>query len=350
MVYSIKEINEAGEVLKDNNSSNEKIDFALGVLDSWRSEHAYPLHIFQMNLKRTIIKKDSSALISQRLKRASSIIKKLKRSYGGKDPSLRLSQIQDIAGCRAVVKNMKVAREFFEYYQKNRNSKHKLVKFNDYITNPKIDGYRSFHLVFEYNTDTGKRDFNGRRIEMQIRTRLQHCWATAVETVDFFTRQSLKLNDGKPDWVEFFKLVSSAFAIKENCSIVNGTPLDKKELFGLIKQKEKEIGVIASMKKWSDAIRDMNVQWIKNTNAKFFLLELDIGKEDIFVQTFTEKQEKDATKEYAFLEKKYNGQKDYDVVLVGMDEVKNLRKAYPNYFVDTTEFIREIEEILSFCR
>jgi ppGpp synthetase/RelA/SpoT-type nucleotidyltranferase len=347
MEYSLKEINEAGEILKNEDSLNDKVNFALDVLDSWRSEHAYPLHIFQMNLKRTIVKKDSSTLISQRLKRASSIIKKLKRSYDGKNPSLRLSQIQDIAGCRAVVKNMKIAREFFEYYKKNRNSKHKLVKFNDYITNPKVDGYRSFHLVFEYNTDTNKGDFNGRKIEIQIRTRLQHCWATAVETVDFFTRQSLKLNEGKPEWAEFFRLVSSAFAIKENCSIVNGTPSDKKELYRLIKQKEKELDVITSMKRWSDAIRDMNVQWIKNTGAKFFLLELDIGKEDIFVQTFTEKQEKDATKEYAFLEKKYNGQKDYDVVLVGMDEVKNLRKAYPNYFVDTTDFIKEIEEILN---
>lgn len=348
MGYSLKEINEAGEILKNENSSNEKIGLALDVLDSWRSEHAYPLHIFQMNLKRTILKKDSSALISQRLKRASSIIKKLKRSYGGKEPSLRLSQIQDIAGCRAVVKNMKLAREFFEYYQKNRNSKHKLVKFNDYITNPKVDGYRSFHLVFEYNTDTGKKNFNGRKIEMQIRTRLQHCWATAVETVDFFTRQSLKLNEGKPEWVEFFKLVSSAFAIKENGSIVNGTTSNKEELYHLIRQKEKELGVIVSMNKWGDAIRDMNTQWAKNTNAKLFLLELDIGKEDIFVQTFTEKQEKEATREYALLEKKYNGQKDYDVVLVGIDEVKNLRKAYPNYFVDTTDFIKEIEEILNY--
>ena len=55
-------------------------------------------------------------------------------------------------------------------------------------------------------------EFNGLRVEVQIRSKLQHFWATAIETVDFFTRQAIKSSEGHPDWVDFFKLVSSAFA------------------------------------------------------------------------------------------------------------------------------------------
>ncbi|TON38231.1 (p)ppGpp synthetase, partial [Vibrio parahaemolyticus] len=41
---------------------------------------------------------------------------------------------------------------------------------------------------------------------------IQHSWATAVEIVDLFTNQSLKSNDGKKEWLEFFKLVSNEFS------------------------------------------------------------------------------------------------------------------------------------------
>lgn len=344
--YSVKEINLAGEVLKDENSSLERVNDAMGILDEFRSSHAYPLHIFQVNLKNNSLRKDKTALVSQRLKRASSIIKKLNRVYRV-GSAIRLSQIQDIAGCRVVVKNYATSRELFEFYLKGRNLKHKFVKSNDYVTYPKEDGYRSFHIVYEYKSDKGKTNYNGLKVEIQIRTKLQHLWATAVETVDFFTRQSLKLDNGNPEWAEFFKLVSSAFAIKENCPTVSGTPLDRKELYFGIKEKEKELGVIDKLTGWNNALRLIDEKQLKNDKARFFLLELDISREDLFIQTFESKQENLATKEYSNLEKKYSGKKDYDIVLVGVDAAKDLKKAYPNYFVDTTDFVRELKEILA---
>ncbi len=343
--YSSKEINKAGEILRNENSSKEEIDNALVVLDNFRDSHSYPLHIFQMNLKNNSLRRDKNALVSQRLKRVSSIIKKLNRVYSN-NSSIRLFQIQDIAGCRTVVRNYSLAKELFEFYIKGRNLKHKFVKLNDYITYPKDDGYRSFHIVYEFQSDKGKKDFNGRRIEIQIRTRLQHLWATAVETVDFFTRQHLKLNEGNSDWEEFFRLVSSAFAIKENCPTVSKTPTNKKELYSKIKQKEKELDVINKLTKWEDALRLIDKKQLKNKTAKFFLLELDIKREDLFIQTFDAKQEELATKEYSKLEKKYKDQKDYDIVLVGVDAAKDLKKAYPNYFIDTKDFVKELREIL----
>jgi len=40
-------------------------------------------------------------------------------------------------------------------------------------------------------------------IEIQIRSKLQHIWATAVETVGFFTGQAIKSNEGEKEWNDF---------------------------------------------------------------------------------------------------------------------------------------------------
>ncbi len=39
---------------------------------------------------------------------------------------------------------------------------------------------------------------------MQIRTAVQHSWATAVEVVGAFTAQSLKSSQGNEKWLDFF--------------------------------------------------------------------------------------------------------------------------------------------------
>ncbi len=218
----------------------------------------------------------------------------------------------------------------------------------DYITHPKKDGYRSLHIIYEYKSDKGKTEYNNLRVEVQIRSKLQHLWATAVETVDFFTRQAIKFNEGRPDWTDFFKLVSSAFAIIEKCPAIENTPSDKKELYSEIKKKEKELSVMNRMSGWTSAMKffDEQVKSKMKGRAKFFLLELDILGEKLSVKSYTKRKEDEAIKDYSELEKRHKGRTDYDVVLVGADTTKDLEKAYPNYFVDTREFILELRKIL----
>ena len=348
MKYTKNEVNKAGAILKNNSSSEEEMNKATDVLNNWRAIHSYPLHIFQMTLKNVSKKCDKGSLIAQRLKRATSIVNKLNRKYGEHNPSMELSQMQDVAGCRAIVKNVEIAKKIYTDYYLGGNLKHKRVGKKDYISSPKKDGYRSLHLVYEYKSDKGKDDYNGLRVEVQIRSKLQHLWATAVETVDFFTRQAIKFSEGRPDWTDFFKLVSSAFAIIENCPTIENTPLDRKELYFQIKKKEKELGVIHRMTGWTSAMKYFNEQ-VKNkikSDAKFFLLELDILGEKLSIKSYTKKQEEDAIKDYSELEKRHKGRTDYDVVLVGAETTRDLEKAYLNYFVDTREFILELKKII----
>ena len=48
--YTRKQINEAGIIVRDSSIQGIKREEALKVLDNWRSAHAYPMHVFYINL------------------------------------------------------------------------------------------------------------------------------------------------------------------------------------------------------------------------------------------------------------------------------------------------------------
>ena len=347
--YTKLEINNSGKVLIKKTSSDEEKIQALEILDNWRAAHSYPMHIFQMRLKNKSQNVDNNYLTAQRLKRVPAILFKLKRSYDGHKPSMKLYQMQDIGGCRAILSNISKARKLFEDYYLKGDLKHKRVKTNDYITKPKKDGYRSIHVVYEYKSDKNKKEFNGLLVEVQIRSKLQHLWATANEIIELFTGQAIKTTDEQNEWKDFLKLVSSAFAKMENCPHVEGTPPDEKELYAEIKKKETELNVIKIMTGWTTAIEVFKKTYKPlKTKAKpnFFLLELDIAGDKLNIMSYTKQHEGKAIEDYAKAEKRIEGKKGYDVVLVGVENMADLEKAYPNYFVDTKDFLNYLEKII----
>lgn len=346
--HSKSKIDLAGDILIDESSSPEKKEKYLEILDNWRAIHRYPMHIFKKRLKRVSEKIDKEALAVQRLKRLPSIIEKLQRRYYGNKPTMKLSQMQDIAGCRVVMPNVEFARKLYKEGYIRGDLKHKKVNEKDYITNPKDDGYRSIHLIYKYKSDKErKKDYNGLLVEVQIRSKLQHLWATAIETVDFFTRQAIKSNEGQKEWMNFFRLVSSAFAIMENTPLVPNTPSNEKDLYSQIKEKEKELQVIKVMRGWTRAVKVFEEAVKTRHNLQFFLLELDITGEKLNITGYTKSQEEKAILDYAKAEKRNHGKKEYDVVLVGADTSNELKKAYPNYFVDTGEFLLYLQKIIN---
>ncbi len=345
--YSKAEVNRAGDTLIDSTSSSEQTDKALEVLDNWRASHSYPMHVFKIRLKAKALTVDLKALTVQRLKRVPAIIKKLQRRYGGKEPTMTLSQMQDIGGCRAVVSNVRMAKDLCDFHYIKGDLKHNLVRVKDYIKDPKNDGYRSIHLIYRYVSDKGKKEYNDLLVEIQIRSKLQHLWATAIETVGFFTRQALKSNEGEQEWMDFFRLVSSAFARMEGCPSIPNTPTDEKELYLEIKKKEAELNVIQKMKGWMEAIKVFEQQVKQTPKLQYFLLELDIAGGKLNITAYREDDGEKAIIDYSKSEKRNMGNKEYDVVLVGADASTDLKKAYPNYFLDCEEFLKNLKKIVS---
>jgi len=346
--YSKTQVDWAGKILTSDLPNEQDASKAFEILDNWRASHSYPMHIFKKRLKWTSEKIDPNALTAQRLKRIPSIIRKLERGYQGKKPTMNLSQMQDIGGCRAVLKTMELSTKLIDKYYLKGELKHKRVRIKDYVKTPKEDGYRSVHLIYRYFSDKNKDAYNGLLIEVQIRSKIQHLWATAIETVDFFTRQAIKSNQGQKEWLDFFKLVSSAFAMVENCPAVPNTLQNEKELFLEIKRIEKELNVIKSLEHWTKIIKVIQEKKVKQSkHAEFFLLELDINNERLFITTYTKGQSEKAIKDYAKSERANAGKNYYDVVLVGIDDARDLQKTYPNYFADTKEFIEILKEIIN---
>ena len=102
-----------------------------------------------------------------------------------------------------------------------------LRRERDYIANPKESGYRSLHLIYKYNGQ--KEAYKGQFVELQIRSKIQHAWATAVEVIGAFTGQALKASQGDKEWINFFRLTSLAFTELENKQAKKVTS-DRKQL------------------------------------------------------------------------------------------------------------------------
>lgn len=346
--YSKSQSDKTGIILRENNISKEEREKSLEILSNWRASHNYPMQVFFNRLKRVSEKIDSNSLTAQRLKRVPSILAKLNRTYDGMDkPSMKLTQMQDIAGCRVILSNVELVNNLFEEEYLRGDLKHERIKINNYIENPKNDGYRSIHLIYKYFSDKGRTEFNNLLVEIQIRSRLQHIWATAVETVGFFTKQAIKSNEGEEAWLEFFKLTSSAFAKLENCPVIDGTPDNEKELYTLIKEKEKELNVRHRMSNWTESIQFVENNLKDKKHIYFYLLQLDINLDKLSIRAYTKKQEQKAIADYLDVEKRVYDQKGYDVVLVGAETLQDLKKAYPNYFLDTKEFLKYLDKILN---
>lgn len=342
--YSKSQIDKAGTNLAKNNLTEEEKNNALEIVGYWRGVHNYPMHIFKKTLKKYAEEINPESITAQRLKRAQSIIKKLNRTYKFSEGNIKLTRMQDIAGCRAIMKTIDEVNELRHKY-KTSKLKHKKTKEFDYILEPKTDGYRGIHIIYKYYSDKERKEYNNLLIEIQLRTKLQHVWATTVETTSFFIGQALKLAEGEEKWNEFFRLISSAFAKMEKCPIVSNTPSNEKELYKLIKEKEKELNIITLLKRWNDSMR--LIEDLKSQNKQLFILELDMNQEKVTISGFSKRDEQKAIQMYSEIEKRIYGRNEYDVVFVGVDDIQDLKKAYPNYFADTKEFIKLLERINS---
>ena len=101
--FQKSEINRAGRVLTSSDLNFDESDWddwvwAYEVLSNWRACHGYPINTFQALLRKRLSGLDKKAIVAQRLKRAPSVISKLRRFS-----SMKLSQMQDIGGLRAVL-------------------------------------------------------------------------------------------------------------------------------------------------------------------------------------------------------------------------------------------------------
>ncbi len=298
----------------------------------------HPLNIMKNSVVRLMIKnKINPVLVSQRLKRLESIIYKIDLN-----DSMGLGGMQDIGGYRVVLRDTKDLIKLKMVLQKNRN--HKLIKINDYIEKPKFSGYRSIHLIYSYNSKIEK--YNGLRLELQIRTKLQHNWATAVETVGLITKTSLKSSQGPDEWLYFFKVVSSLFAIIENLPVIQEHASKTIEELMLeceyLLSKLNVINILKGLRISANKIDENNYP------GDYYIVLIKAQEKKVQILSFKKNDLERASNEYLKIEKSIQGSSNA-VVLVSSNSIKSLKDAYPSYFLDTSHFIYALEKISEGC-
>ena len=325
-----------------NKPSSKAYKEAIEVVNAWRVCHAYPINTFKSTLWRKV-KNYDSPIVAQRLKRLPTIIDKLNRY-----PHMELARMNDIGGVRGIVDTVKQVRELQEQYQDEKRFSHRLVRKDDYITNPKDDGYRGVHLIYRYHNTRARtplaKQYEGLLIELQLRTKLQHNWATAVETMGTFRGEALKSRQGSADWLEFFTVTSAAFAhIEKTPLAAKYSSLTATQTFKKMAIIEKKLGVLETIRGYSIAAGAIHRHGF---GASYHLIILNTKDHTVQINSYKTDQLALAGKDYAEAEKKATKDKALEPVLVSAGRLKSLKKAYPNYFLDVREFVEKIEVIL----
>jgi len=333
--YSKSDIEKAGRAIINTDIDAEERELALRVIDNWRAAHAFPLNTFTIRLKH-ITESIPNAVVAQRLKRLDSIVGKLEFNK-----TMSLFRMQDLGGCRAIVPSITQVYTVKEKFS-SRDIRHELKKVNDYIQNPKASGYRGIHLIYSYMSDRND-IYNGLLIEVQIRTFLQHIWATAVETLGIFTNSALKASQGSEGLLRFLVVVSSIFAIEEDSPVVPNTSNDVALLCNEIKQLDRQYHIMEKLIAIKAAINATDPKLMRK--SAYYLLVFDYVEHTVEISSFMKSKLDDAINAYSKVEEKI-GESKIDAVLVSGASIDSIRKAYPNYFSDITEFVSRVSAMM----
>lgn len=335
-------IRKIGEKLREGIelTEEEKLEF-----DNFREAHNIIIKLFTIELKKVNFSKQH--LIASRNKRIETIISKLCRPEKPK-----LDRIHDIAGTRIIFENIKSLEDYIDILENTElvNFKEKINEDKNrynYIKNPKSDGYRSIHKVFYYSSNIpystlNEKSFNleNKKIELQLRTRLQHIWATTVEIYDIINKSNIKTGThNKLETKEglFFKKCSLVFEGIES-NDVEKIKININEIF-----RDKDLVEIYNRLKGIKNIKNIQLPKTLGSDEVFILItDLNKGKTTFFTTDPIEKNDKQDTflinASYRRLEEK-NTKGEYILLLLTLGDIKKLKNVYPNYFLNTNKFI-----------
>jgi len=331
----------AGEVLATTDRDDPQRADAIETVGEWRMSHVFPLEVTKEILSQRAGCLGSAALVSQRIKRIESVESKLRRD------GTRLTQMQDVGGCRVVINGgttEQISKVVASLQCSQATGEHGVLyqRTTDYIASPKDDGYRSIHVILAYQGP--HQEYKGLKTEIQIRTRIQHMWATSVEICETFTGKNLRVRESTADkiWQRFFALTASYLASVEGMPSVPGTPERRDELVAEIHKIDSEIDALNAFLMWKSAHKAIP----PNPDYYYFVLDLQPKKNFLAIASYTRAELPLAEKMYLEAEEDSRDDLARQVVMVSVDKLDSLKDAYPNYFIDATAFRSTIQAAL----
>ncbi len=111
-----------------------------------------------------------------------------------------------------------------------------------------------------------------------------------------------------------------------------------------IKKAAKDLQVERRLRSYGDALQSLENP---GTRAHFFLLKLEAATQKLVVTGFKLGELKQATDRYMDVERAITEEGHGDAVLVAAKSLSSLRRAYPNYYLDTRMFLDLLNTVLS---
>ena len=320
----------AGATSIDSTAPEGQRDAAVTLIDEWRLAHNEQLQIVRLDLRARARAYGREELVVDRIKRRESIESKLRRY-----PKMRLSDMQDIGGCRVVLESVEEVRSFAETFRRSSALFTSLPE-KDYIAEPKDSGYRCVHLKGRLRGEPGTAT-DGRRIEIQVRTDRQHAWATAVETVGTLSGVEMKAGHGNADWLRLFLLMSGEFARQEESPEPRGAIANRLELASELYRLERTLNATSVLEKFRIAMH-YRADGVMG-DSHYFVLSREFDSPMLTVSAFPRDKFDEARALLAAGEARSQLGKRMDVVLVSAESLDALRRGFPNYFNDAQVFV-----------
>ena len=157
---SQKKINKSGKRFRDSIPEDDDYE----ILEQYKKSYDEILIKYSSELSKLLISKNFDFVMAGRLKRTSSIIRKLQRPN---NHGMDFTRMSDIAGTRIIVKNLKTQDDVIQEIKNN------FILEREYDYRESEQNYKSVHLVIK--------DDKNKYFEIQIRTLAQQTWADESE-------------------------------------------------------------------------------------------------------------------------------------------------------------------------
>ena len=339
MLYAKHKLDRAGQALigTDPFLRNE----ALPLIQAWRETHFF---VLQELSKQLLVLFQENGLeydfSSMRIKRMTSIEAKLRNN---KEKGTSLGGMQDIGGIRFVFETVEQLDRAVGILNDFVPNGFACIRSYNYVEEPKESGYRSVHYVYKYNSPEEK--YDGNSIELQVRTKMQHVWAMAVETASLISQTTLKADiKDNSEWRGFFKLVSALFARDEGKPVYTTFANYTQEEFCAEYFDYEQHNLIDQLK----ALRvTVNSDFDKATQG-YCVLTIDFNSKIVHTQTFSQEQEKEATNLFSQIEQTIN--RNEAALMVAIENMLEIKEAYPSYFLDTQKFLAFLSNFEQQCK
>ena len=294
------------------------------IFDEYRRIHLEPMTEVMLKLQNWLSDYKVPYYIAQRLKRKPQIIKKLHRL------SVRLSQLQDIGGIRIIFDTNDNISDFMKFFDSKliKSKYFSIERLIDYRDLGREDsGYRAVHFIMKRN---------GIKIELQLRSRIQHYWAESIERTSVIYGYNLKNLEGDQTVINYFKQLSNVFYEIECKRRPSNEIIDKLENL----RKASELIIIESDKRniFDSFVNESFIKGMISREAGLrsqfhnWMIAFDWNTGAFLEWAVIDGDSKQAINSYVEYEKRWPANEGYEVVLIGSSDVSTIRQTHSHYF------------------